>query len=295
MADNSQKAEDVGELSVEKAIARKKKQQQPPPPPRSSPRRKKTGPTVTQRILQVAAATKERRGISLAALKKALSAKGYDVSRNNTRVNQTVKQLVRNGSLVQTAGVGAAGSFRFNRSRTRPDTPALGGALGGGGVAAAAAAAAATVTLPAAAAGTAPLKDETGGGAPKKKVSAPTKVTPAASRKGSQTKSSAAAKKSRAAGAGAAARRKGATAKPRKAAPTRRKLKPARRPGAARGKAGRPRPYRRNKPLRGGRKTAAGANIHRRRPSAGSKPKRSVGRPRKYPPFGPKRVNYARR
>uniref|UniRef100_UPI00398ED141 histone H1-like n=1 Tax=Pristiophorus japonicus TaxID=55135 RepID=UPI00398ED141 len=94
---------------------------------RSPPRRKKkaaaaataaAAPTVTQRILQVAAANKERRGISLAALKKALSTKGYDVRRNNSRVNHTVRYLVSKGSLVQTAGTGASGSFRFNRSRS---------------------------------------------------------------------------------------------------------------------------------------------------------------------------------
>ncbi|XP_059825238.1 histone H1-like [Hypanus sabinus] len=73
------------------------------------------GPTITDHVLSLAAATKERRGISLAALKKALTAKGYDVNRNNARVNLTVRQLVQKGSLVKTSGHGAAGSFKLNR------------------------------------------------------------------------------------------------------------------------------------------------------------------------------------
>ncbi|XP_078075175.1 uncharacterized protein LOC144497608 [Mustelus asterias] len=274
MADNAQKVEDVGELTVEKAIARKRKQH---PVPRSSPQHRRGkkaagGPTVTQRILQVTAATKERRGISLAALKKALSAKGYDVNRNNTRVNQTVKHLVRNGSLVQTAGVGASGSFRFNRSRNRADTPALG--IGGGGGLGGSTAAA---NFSSAVAAAASFKDD--GGAPKKKPSGAPKATPTSSKKLAQAKSSAtAAKKGR--GGAVAARRKGGAAKPKKTTPApRRKLKSVRGSG---GRGGKARPYRKNKPLRGGRKTAAGA-IRRRRPLA-SKTKK-LGRPRKYPPF----------
>ncbi|XP_043533748.1 histone H1-like [Chiloscyllium plagiosum] len=278
MTDISHKVEDVADLSVDKAIARKKKQY---PPPRSQQRRKKTGPTVTQRILQVAAATKERRGISLAALKKALSAKGYDVSRNNTRVNQTVKNLVRKGSLVQTAGIGASGSFRFNRSRTRADTPALAlggpGAQGGGSVPAALA------------------KEESGGSAASvpKKISA-TKATAASSKRSTQAKASA-TKKGR--GAAATRRRKAAPAKPRKAAPSaRRKLKATAR-RANRGRAGGAARLYKSKPFRlgAGRKVKpSGANVRRRQPPGG-KPKRPVGRPRKYPPFVGKRSFYARR
>ncbi|GCC21565.1 uncharacterized protein [Chiloscyllium punctatum] len=277
MTDISHKVEDVADLSVDKAIARKKKQY---PPTRSPQRRKKTGPTVTQRILQVAADTKERRGISLAAIKKALSAKGYDVSRNNTRVNQTVKNLVRKGSLVQTAGIGASGSFRFNR--TRADTPALAlggpGAQGGGSVPAALA------------------KEESTGSAasvPKKKISA-TKATTASSKKSTQAKASATTK-----GRGAAAtkRRKAAPAKPRKAAPSaRRKLKATAR-RANRGRAGGATRLYKSKPFRlgAGRKVRpSGANVRRRRPPGG-KPKRPIGRPRKYPPFVGKRSCYARR
>uniref|UniRef100_A0A4W3GZQ2 H15 domain-containing protein n=1 Tax=Callorhinchus milii TaxID=7868 RepID=A0A4W3GZQ2_CALMI len=82
-------------------------------------RRRKTGkkaaPTVAEQIVWAVEATRERRGLSLSALKKAMSANGYDVGRNNARVNQTVKRLVDKGSLVRVSGVGASGSFRLNR------------------------------------------------------------------------------------------------------------------------------------------------------------------------------------
>ncbi|XP_042202149.1 histone H1.3-like [Callorhinchus milii] len=87
-------------------------------------------PTMAAQILAAVAATKERRGLSLAALKKALSANGYDVERNNARVNVAVKALVTKGSLVRTTGTGAAGSFRVAgsapRGKRRPRTPGSG-------------------------------------------------------------------------------------------------------------------------------------------------------------------------
>ncbi|XP_062903887.1 histone H1.2-like [Mobula hypostoma] len=57
----------------------------------------------------------KRHDVSLLAVKKALSATGYDVPRINSRVNQTVRNLVADGMLVQTAGTGASGSFKINR------------------------------------------------------------------------------------------------------------------------------------------------------------------------------------
>lgn len=48
-------------------------------------------------------------------LKHALAAGGYDVTKNNTRVNLAVKGLVRKETLVQTTGAGASGSFKLNK------------------------------------------------------------------------------------------------------------------------------------------------------------------------------------
>uniref|UniRef100_A0A4W6DN64 H15 domain-containing protein n=1 Tax=Lates calcarifer TaxID=8187 RepID=A0A4W6DN64_LATCA len=63
---------------------------------------KKTGPTVGEQILKAVAASKERGGVSAAALKKALAAGGYDVEKNKARI-KTVK------------GTGASGSFKMSK------------------------------------------------------------------------------------------------------------------------------------------------------------------------------------
>lgn len=55
--------------------------------------------------------------MSLAALKKALSAGGYDVEKNNSRVKIVIKSLVTKGTLVQTKGTGASGSFKLNKKQ----------------------------------------------------------------------------------------------------------------------------------------------------------------------------------
>ncbi|XP_035605077.1 histone H1-like [Oncorhynchus keta] len=73
---------------------------------------------VSQLILRVVSQCKHRGGISMVDLKHALAAGGYDVTKNNTRVNLAVKGLVRKETLVQTTGVGASGSFKLNKKLT---------------------------------------------------------------------------------------------------------------------------------------------------------------------------------
>lgn len=98
----------------------------PSPTPAKSPKRraksqkKKTGPTVSDLILRAASASTERGGVSLAALKKALNAGGYDVVKNKARILIAIRRLVANKSLVQTKGTGASGSFKVNK---KPPTP----------------------------------------------------------------------------------------------------------------------------------------------------------------------------
>lgn len=98
----------------------------PPPTPAKSPKRrsksqkKKTGPTVSDLILKAASASKERGGVSLVALKRALKTGGYDVVKNRARILVAIKRLVANKSLVQTKGTGASGSFKVNK---KPPTP----------------------------------------------------------------------------------------------------------------------------------------------------------------------------
>uniref|UniRef100_A0AAA9TV62 H1.12 linker histone, cluster member n=1 Tax=Bos taurus TaxID=9913 RepID=A0AAA9TV62_BOVIN len=81
----------------------------------SAPKRKASGPSVSDLITKAVAASKERSGVSLAALKKALAAAGYDVEKNNSRIKLGLKSLVSKGTLVQTKGTGASGSFKLNK------------------------------------------------------------------------------------------------------------------------------------------------------------------------------------
>ncbi|XP_039113201.1 histone H1.1 [Hyaena hyaena] len=78
-------------------------------------KKKPAGPSVSELIVQAVSSSKERSGVSLAALKKALAAAGYDVEKNNSRIKLGLKSLVSKGTLVQTKGTGASGSFKLNK------------------------------------------------------------------------------------------------------------------------------------------------------------------------------------
>uniref|UniRef100_A0A3Q3MLZ1 Si:ch211-103n10.5 n=1 Tax=Labrus bergylta TaxID=56723 RepID=A0A3Q3MLZ1_9LABR len=71
-------------------------------------------------ILKAVAASSDRGGLSLAALKKALKAGGYDVVKNNVRILVAIKCLLTKKSLVQTKGRGASGSFKLNKKPPKP-------------------------------------------------------------------------------------------------------------------------------------------------------------------------------
>ncbi|XP_077441722.1 histone H1-like [Vanacampus margaritifer] len=77
--------------------------------------KKRAGPSVSELIVKAVAASNERNGVSLASLKKSLAAAGYDVDRNRSRVKLAVVGLVTKGTLVQTKGTGASGSFKMNK------------------------------------------------------------------------------------------------------------------------------------------------------------------------------------
>ncbi|XP_026795404.1 histone H1 [Pangasianodon hypophthalmus] len=85
------------------------------PKKKSASKAKKSGPSVSDLILKAVSASNERKGVSLAALKKALAGGGYDVEKNNSRVKLALKALVKKGSLVQTKGTGASGSFKVSK------------------------------------------------------------------------------------------------------------------------------------------------------------------------------------
>ena len=98
----------------------------------STAKRKASGPSVSDLITKAVAASKERSGVSLAALKKALAAAGYDVEKNNSRIKLGLKSLVSKGTLVQTKGTGASGSFKLNKKaatgEAKPKTKKAGAA-----------------------------------------------------------------------------------------------------------------------------------------------------------------------
>uniref|UniRef100_A0A8C4WRA4 H15 domain-containing protein n=1 Tax=Eptatretus burgeri TaxID=7764 RepID=A0A8C4WRA4_EPTBU len=84
----------------------------------SSRTTKKPDGTLSDKILKVVGSSKDRKGLSLIALKKALGADGYDVHRKAVHINAAVRRLVSNGKLVQTKGTGAAGSFKLNKDES---------------------------------------------------------------------------------------------------------------------------------------------------------------------------------
>uniref|UniRef100_A0A3B3QTR3 Histone H1 n=1 Tax=Paramormyrops kingsleyae TaxID=1676925 RepID=A0A3B3QTR3_9TELE len=87
------------------------------PKKKAAAKPKKAGPSVGELIVKAVSASKEKNGLSLAALKKALAAGGYDVEKNNSRVKLALKGLVTKGTLLQTKGTGASGSFKLNKKQ----------------------------------------------------------------------------------------------------------------------------------------------------------------------------------
>ncbi|XP_061659462.1 histone H1-like [Syngnathoides biaculeatus] len=76
-----------------------------------APRR--DGPSLSKQIADVIAESKDRRGTSVAAIKKNLAAKSWDVVKTNRRINTTLVNMAEKGILVQVRGMGASGSFKL--------------------------------------------------------------------------------------------------------------------------------------------------------------------------------------
>ncbi|MGH0167151.1 UNVERIFIED_CONTAM: hypothetical protein FKN15_070454 [Acipenser sinensis] len=85
------------------------------PKKKTAAKPKKSGPSVSELIIKAVSASKERSGLSVAALKKILQAGGYDVEKNNSLVSRALKSLVTKETLLQTKGTGASGSFKLNK------------------------------------------------------------------------------------------------------------------------------------------------------------------------------------
>lgn len=98
--------------SVEKPPAKKRGKK---PVGLTGTSRKAPSASVSKLITEALSVSQERAGMSLAALKKALAAAGYDVEKNNSRIKLGLKSLVGKGILVQTRGTGASGSFKLSK------------------------------------------------------------------------------------------------------------------------------------------------------------------------------------
>ncbi|KAM8782503.1 histone H1.1 [Rhynchonycteris naso] len=107
----------------DKPLASKKTAKKPARTAAAIARKKPAGPSVSELITQAVGASKERSGVSLAALKKALAAAGYDVDKNNGRIKLGLKSLVSKGTLMQTKGTGASGSFKLNKKASSSGEP----------------------------------------------------------------------------------------------------------------------------------------------------------------------------
>ncbi len=92
------------------------------PKKKSAVKAKKAGPSIGDLIVTAVSTSKERSGVSLAALKKALAAGGYDVEKKNSRVKLAIKSLVMKGTLVQVKGTGASGSFKLSKKQAETKT-----------------------------------------------------------------------------------------------------------------------------------------------------------------------------
>uniref|UniRef100_A0A3Q3EQB7 H15 domain-containing protein n=1 Tax=Labrus bergylta TaxID=56723 RepID=A0A3Q3EQB7_9LABR len=92
------------------------------PKKKAAPKPKSDGPPLPTLIISAVAESKERKGVSLSAVKKALAAKGVDVVKANKRINAAVVKLVTNGTLAQTKGSGASGSFKLAKKEPKKNT-----------------------------------------------------------------------------------------------------------------------------------------------------------------------------
>ncbi|XP_043963594.1 histone H1-like [Gambusia affinis] len=89
------------------------------PMKKSTSRIKKDGPSISKLIVNAVADSNERKGVSLAALKKLLARNGVDVTKSNKRINSTITKLVTSGSLSRTRGTGASGSFKIPKDKDK--------------------------------------------------------------------------------------------------------------------------------------------------------------------------------
>ncbi|XP_047403096.1 spermatid-specific linker histone H1-like protein [Sciurus carolinensis] len=74
-------------------------------------------PSMSKVIMRAMADKGTRNRVSLAALKKAVTSNGYNMTHNIWRFKRVLKKLVDNGMLQQVTGRGTSGSFRLGKKQ----------------------------------------------------------------------------------------------------------------------------------------------------------------------------------
>ncbi|XP_078069606.1 histone H1-like [Mustelus asterias] len=82
-------------------------------------RSKSTAPKLTEQIRKLVADNTERRGMSGAAIRKALAISGLDVDKNRGRIKLAIRKSVEQGILVQSTGHGVSGSLKLAKQMTK--------------------------------------------------------------------------------------------------------------------------------------------------------------------------------
>ncbi|XP_059810941.1 histone H1-like [Hypanus sabinus] len=88
------------------------------PKKKAAVRSKPTGPSLGEQIDKIVAGCHDRKGMSGAAIMKALADSGVDVAKRRHQVKMSIKRKVESGSLVQAKGSGISGSFKSGKGKT---------------------------------------------------------------------------------------------------------------------------------------------------------------------------------
>ncbi|XP_059810927.1 uncharacterized protein LOC132383743 [Hypanus sabinus] len=88
------------------------------PKKKAAARSKPTGPSLGEQIDKIVAGCHDRKGMSGAAIMKALADSGVDVAKRRHQVKMSIKRKVESGSLVQAKGSGISGSFKSGKGKT---------------------------------------------------------------------------------------------------------------------------------------------------------------------------------
>ncbi|MEE6514024.1 hypothetical protein FKM82_021947 [Ascaphus truei] len=77
------------------------------------------GPGLSHAVTLILSSTPQRKGSSLPAIKKALSASGYNLGKNNGRLKLVMKKMLQRGTILQSRGSGFSGSFKLKSKPQR--------------------------------------------------------------------------------------------------------------------------------------------------------------------------------